>query len=166
MDSGFLEGPIPGMSLTTEPGNRPWENPPMIVDVDKAIDYYRERLLNKENHDAVLDILERGVPVRTFANILQTGAVMKNIHTLDVGFLVMPVIEELTMLVADAYEVNYVISREDSAKKVGVSRRQARLAVRDANERLKSVKETPMVEEEQPVMRGLMARKEEVSEEK
>ena len=165
MDSGFLEGPIPGMSLTTEPGNRPWENPPMIVDVDKAIDYYRERILNKENHDAVLDILERGVPVRTFANILQTGAVMKNIHTLDVGFLVMPVIEELTMLVADAYEVNYVISREDSAKKVGVSRRQARLAVRDANERLKSVEETPVVEEEQPVMRGLMARKEEVSEE-
>lgn len=165
MDSGFLEGPIPGMSLTTEPGNRPWENPPMIVDVDKAIDYYRERILNKENHDAVLDILERGVPVRTFANILQTGAVMKNIHTLDVGFLVMPVIEELTMLVADAYEVNYVISREDSVRKIGVSGRQARLAVRDANERLKSVEETPVVEEEQPVMRGLMAKKEEVSEE-
>jgi hypothetical protein len=165
VDSGFLEGPIPGMSLTTEPGNRPWENPPMIVDVDKAIDYYRERLLNKENHDSILDILERGVPVRTFANILQTGAVMKNIHTLDVGFLVMPVIEELTMLVADAYDVEYTISREDSVRKIGVTPRQARLAVQEANKRIKAVEESPVMEEGQPAMRGLMARKESVSEE-
>lgn len=165
MDSGFLEGPIPGMSLTTEPGNRPWENPPMIVDVDKAIEYYRERILNKENHDSILDILERGVPIRTFANILQTGAVMKSIHTLDVGFLVMPVIEELTMLVADAYGIQYTVSREDSARKIGVTQRQARLAVQEANKRLKSVEETPAMEEQQPAMRGLMARKEVVSEE-
>lgn len=164
MDSGFLEGPIPGMSLTSEPGNRPWENPPMIVDVDKAIEYYRDRILNKENHDAVLDILERGVPVRTFANVLQTGAVMKSIHTLDVGFLVMPVIEELIMLVADAYEVNYMVSKEDEVRKIGITPRQARLAVQEANKRIKSVEEE-LPAEEKPAMRGLMARKEMVSEE-
>jgi len=164
MDSGFLEGPIPGMSLTTEPGNRPWENPPMIVDVDKAIEYYRDRILNKENHDAVLDILERGVPVQTLANVLQTGAVMKNIHTLDVGFLVMPVIEELIMLVADAYEINYMVSKEDEIRKIGVSPRQARLAVQEASKRIKDVKEELPIEEK-PVMKGLMARKEMLLEE-
>jgi len=164
VDSGFLEGPIPGMSLTTEPGNRPWENPPMIVDVDKAIEYYRDRILNKENHDAVLDILERGVPVQTLANVLQTGAVMKNIHTLDVGFLVMPVIEELIMLVADAYEINYMVSKEDEIRKIGVSPRQARLAVQEASKRIKDVKEELPIEEK-PVMKGLMARKEMLLEE-
>ena len=36
-DASSLNAPIPGMSLTTEPGNRPWENPPQIVTIDDAL---------------------------------------------------------------------------------------------------------------------------------
>ncbi len=34
----MYDRPIPGQSLTTEPKNAPYENPPEIVDVDEAIE--------------------------------------------------------------------------------------------------------------------------------
>ena len=43
-----FNGPIPGASLTTEVGNRPWENPPKESDLDTVINNYLRRLQNKE----------------------------------------------------------------------------------------------------------------------
>jgi hypothetical protein len=151
-DAGFLNAPIPGMSLTTEPGNRPWENPPKMTTVEEALDYYSEKIFNAESHDDLLDVLEGGVPVRNVANLMQTVSVMDGTHTLDVGFLVAPAIEEMLMAVADAYNVEYVRSLEDEFKKNIVSRREARRAFED------SLKKKP--EEEQPTagLRGLMAK--------
>ena len=39
-------GPIPGASLTTEVGNRPWENPPKESSLDVVINNYLRRLQN------------------------------------------------------------------------------------------------------------------------
>ena len=36
----FLEAPIPGMSLTTEPGSVPWEQPPQLVTIQQVADFY------------------------------------------------------------------------------------------------------------------------------
>ena len=33
----MFNAPIPGMSLTTEPKGRPWENPPQYDDVDDVV---------------------------------------------------------------------------------------------------------------------------------
>lgn len=152
-DTGYINAPIPGMSLTTEPGDRPWENPPSLVSVEEAMDYYASKILgNKESHDQLLDVLELGVPVSNLASILQKTSVMNGIHTLDVGMLVLPAIEELIMAVADMNNVRYIQSPEILAKATTISPREARKAV----ERMrKQTKEQP-VETEKP--RGLMAK--------
>ena len=57
-DAAFVNAPIPGMSLTSEPGNRPWENPSNLVSIEDAMEFYTKRILGTpENYDQVLDIL-------------------------------------------------------------------------------------------------------------
>jgi len=153
-DAAFINAPIPGMSLTSEPGNRPWENPPSLVSVEDAMEFYTRRILGTpENYDQVLDIIESGLPIRNIANILMKTSVMEGYHTIDVGILVLPVVEELLMSVADMHDVEYVETIDQVFKENVVSRRQARLAVQE----LRKEKAQPVVEPtEQP--KGLMAK--------
>jgi hypothetical protein len=138
--SVFLNAPIPGMSLTTEPGNRPWENPPSMTTVEEALEYYANRIFRADQfaRDDLLDVLESGFPIRNFANILQTTSVMEGRHTLDVGFLVLPAIEEMLMAVADLNGIRYNVSVDNIINEQRVSRRQARLA---ATEAMKSIEQ-------------------------
>jgi hypothetical protein len=152
-DTGFLNAPIPGMSLTSEPGDRPWESPPSLVTVEEAMEYYASKILgNRDAHDQLLDVLELGVPVSNLASILQKNSVMNGVHTLDVGMLVLPVIEELIMAVADMNDVRYVPSPEALQRSLTISPREARKAV----ERMRSLAKEQPVETEKP--RGLMAK--------
>jgi len=158
-DTGYINAPIPGMSLTTEPGDRPWENPPSLVTVEEAMEYYASKILgNKDAHDQLLDVLELGVPVSNLASILQKNSVMNGVHTLDVGMLVLPVIEELIMAVADMNGVSYVQSPEALARATTISPREARKAVEAMR---KNETEVPM-QEEKP--RGLMSKPTEMME--
>jgi hypothetical protein len=153
-DAGYINAPVPGMSLTSEPGNRPWENPPNLVSVEDAMEFYTRRILGTpDNYDQVLDLVESGLPIRNIANILMKTSVMEGNHTIDVGILVLPVIEELLMSVADMHDVSYVETIDQVFKENVVSRRQARLTVQE----LQKSKATAAVEPtEQP--KGLMAK--------
>jgi len=153
-DAGYINAPIPGMSLTTEPGNRPWENPPNLVSIEDAMEFYTKRILGTpENHDQVLDLIESSLPIRNIANILMKTSVMEGYHTIDVGILVLPVIEELLMSIADIHDVTYVETIDNVFKENTTSRRQARLAVQE----MQKSKATPVVKtiEQQ---KGLMAK--------
>jgi len=107
-----FNAPIPGMSLTTEPGNRPWEKPPMMTSVEDAISFHMERLMDSENMADILDLIEEGLPITAMANTFQTLAVAKGVHTLDVGILVSPVIVEAMKAMAEDAEVEYVLGTE------------------------------------------------------
>jgi hypothetical protein len=101
--------------------------------------------------------MEAGIPIRNLANIINKASVMEGKHTLDVGFLVLPVIEELLMAVADTYGARYITSVEDMAKEKLVSPRQARLAMEELN-KSKAVESETDVDTEVPMSKGLMAR--------
>ena len=38
-----FDAPIPGQSLTDNPGNGAWEHPPEFADIEDATDYIKER---------------------------------------------------------------------------------------------------------------------------
>jgi hypothetical protein len=154
-DASYVNAPIPGMSLTTEPGNRPWENPPSLTTIEDAMEFYTKRILGTpENHEEVLNLVESGLPVRNIASILQKTSVMQGIHTIDVGILVLPVIEELIMAVADEHNTPYVENITDILKENIVPQRQAKLAVQ---EMLRS-KNTKPTQEQPKKPTGLMAK--------
>jgi hypothetical protein len=131
-DAGFLNAPIPGMSLTTEPGNRPWENPPMLVTVEDALEFYAKKILtDSDNHEQVLNILESQVPVVNAAAILQKMSIMNGYHTIDVGILVTPAIEEMIMAVGDMYGVRYAKDINEIIKDKVPNPRALRLAMKE-----------------------------------
>jgi hypothetical protein len=113
----FLEAPIPGMSLTTEPGNSPWEQPPKLVTIQEVADYYVDKFTtDQETIDKFLDAIEVGTPLQTLADAAITFNMMKGKHTIDVGFLVMPIIVELLVTIAELNDVKYYITPEDTLK--------------------------------------------------
>ena len=45
----MFDAPIPGQSLTDEPGNYPWEHPPQTASIEEAADAVYESIMDKEN---------------------------------------------------------------------------------------------------------------------
>jgi len=163
-DAGFVNAPIPGMSLTTEPGNRPWENPPMLVTVEDALEYYSNRIISDiDSHDAILEMLELQVPVENVANILQKTGVMEGLHTIDVGILVSPAVEEMIMAVADMYGIRYAESMDQIMQGFMANPRAVRMAMKGLEASMaEPEEETLMAPPEEEVLpeepMGLMAR--------
>jgi hypothetical protein len=113
----FLQAPIPGMSLTVEPGSVPWEQPPQYVTIQEVADYYIDKFTSdQEAIDKALDAIELGVPLDSLADGLITFKMMKGIHTIDVGFLVMPIIVELFITLADLNDIKYYLTEADRTK--------------------------------------------------
>ena len=105
--SPSFDRPTPGMSLTAELGNRPWQQPPQYSTVEEALQWYIPRLTNPEMLDQLLDVMESGLPLTAIANAMQTGGVMEGKHSLDVGILIMPVLIETMAYLAEEAGIEY-----------------------------------------------------------
>jgi hypothetical protein len=161
-----IDAPIPGMSLTAPMGGRPWLKPPQYATVEDALEeYYLPKITDKEFVPELMTIIELGVPLTTIANSFQLAAVMEGKHTIDVGILMLPVLVELMMTLAEANDVEYAsgMSRE---KEMRLSNAQIALGKKQGllGEDMK-MEEDPMQTEEQPQQKedmnmGLMSRRE------
>jgi hypothetical protein len=120
-NSMFFTAPIPGQSLTGEPGSFPWEKPPQYVTIDDVASFYSEKLDNPEAIYELMDLLEKGIPILTIVNTMIKASLMKGYHTVDTGFLVTPIIVEIIKTLAELNDVSYKVSAEDVAKGRSVS---------------------------------------------
>ena len=153
MDADFAltANPIPGMSLTTEPGNTPWEQPPLYVELPDVVDYYSDKLTTPTSFDGIVEALSNEATVTELTNVIMLASVMKGIHSIDVGMIAFPVVAEIIKTVGDIAGVGYVISPEDYKKSTQVSEKMLKDIIKETKA---SVKEK--VEDTQP--KGLMAR--------
>jgi len=113
-ESSF-QAPIPGASLTTELGNRPWENPPKETSVDKVINNYLNRMQNEELVMPLLDAIKNGASITTIAESIIETAVMEGEHTIDVGVLASSIIVEYLRGAAEVANIDYKLSNMDIA---------------------------------------------------
>lgn len=149
----FLTAPIPGQSLTVEPGSVPWEQPPQYVTLEEVVDFYLERLSNPEViHEILYLASERKIPLLSIANVFVKTAVMKGYHTVDIGFLVTPILVEVMKTLAELNDVDYSVSAEDVRKKNTVSPQLIRELVKEAKTK---IEQTPAAVVER---KGLMSR--------
>jgi len=157
LDPAMLQGPIPGMSLTQQPGNMPWENPPELSTIEDVINFYLEKLLDPETEDLLLLVLDEGMSVERIAEFMSTSGTMNGRHSLDLAFLVDPFIRELIRYVAETANVDYIDSYTDRQKRDDIPYRQAREVIKEVfNERPQTTMEAPPEIPEMP--KGLMAR--------
>ncbi len=133
-DPAMLQGPIPGMSLTKEPQEAPWENPPELSTIQDVIDFYTEKMLGDEIEDGILVALDEGLSVERMAEFISTSGTMNGKHSLDLAFLVDPYVRELIMYVADSANVDYVDSYGKREAKKRVPYRQIRTVIKEMYE--------------------------------
>jgi len=113
-----FNAPVPGQSLTAEPGSRPWENPPKYTTVEDTIEFYIESLSEPKKLSRILDKIEEGVPLGVLTSTLTGLGVSKGLHTVDVSMIVSPVLIEFFKAVAEQEEIEYLIGDEDEDSKV------------------------------------------------
>lgn len=110
----MFNAPIPGQSLTTEPKNYPWENPPQFTDPVDALTFHMDKLRKPKNIKAALGLLELGLDVVTMVQGILRSAVMEGRHTVDTSLLIAPVIHEHIVGIADASKITYKEGLEES----------------------------------------------------
>jgi len=164
MEQSF-DRPIPGMAMTHEVGARPWQTPPSLVTVEEATNYYIERMGTDQFKAQLIDVMEMGVPLTTLANTIQLASVMEGMHTVDIGMLMIPIIVEIMITIADSANVEYQTGME------GMENERGTVANRIISDIMKEksitqedmpVEETEkMTQEEQPQEEpmGLMSRR-------
>ena len=156
--SPLLDAPIPGMSLTHELGARPWQQPAQFPTVDEAIEYYMSRMATEEFMEQVVEVMELGVPVTTIANTMQISGVMEGKHNIDVGMLVIPLIMEMLMLIAENAGIEYDDGLADDREEQ-TSDARLDMVRREMQGRIEEVEEEPEVDEPTEEPKGLMARR-------
>ena len=107
---------IPGNSLTGEPGNWPWEQPPLYVELTDVVDYYSEKLTTNESVDVITKSLQADISVVDLTNVMIKAGIMQGIHSIDSAMLAFPVIAEMIKTIADISDVGYIESEEDFKK--------------------------------------------------
>lgn len=138
MQQLMLDGPIPGMSLTAEQGNRPWQQPAQYTTVDEAMEFYVPRLVEPSFVDQLLDVIETGIPLTTIANAMQMGAVMEGKHSVDVGILILPILIELMTYIAETAGVKYKTGKDETPDEAEASQSTIALAVQRAKDKIKN----------------------------
>jgi len=81
---------------------------------------------------------------------------MNGIHNLDVSILINPYLRELMRYVAESANVEYIDSYREEEKKDKVPYRFVRQFIQDSLS--EESQESPMMEEEVPMQKGLMAK--------
>jgi len=153
-----LDAPIPGEGLTHELGDRPWQKPAQLTNVDDVMPFYKEKILDEEFIPQLLQVIELGIPLTTIANAMQSAAVMEGVHSIDVGVLMLPIVVELLKFVAEKNNVKYVTGMEKREAEPNDEMITA-LAMKEIGEEA-GMPEEPAEEGpvEEPQPRGLMAR--------
>jgi len=140
----MFSAPIPGQSLTSEPKNVPWENPPQFPDPESALMWHMDRLQEPEKIKAIAGLLTLGLDVVTLTEGLLRAAVIDGRHSIDVSLLIGPIIHEYIVGTADAAGLNYSEGMDEpSADEVDVN---YTIRSKEAAEILKELEETGEVD--------------------
>ena len=116
-----FEAPIPGSSLTTELGSRPWEQPPQYADLNDVVDYYLENLFSSEGVDLIVSAAETGSSAIDIAEQLTMAGAQNGLHTVDVGVLVAPILIEGVKTVANFTDVQINTGDEEDENRFSES---------------------------------------------
>jgi hypothetical protein len=164
---------IPGQSLTAEPKNAPYENPPELTTPEDAIDWHLGRLTTEDKVEALLDAMELGIDVVTLTEGILRGAVLDGRHNIDISLIIAPVVHEFIKTTADKVGIDYEEGFPDDSEerikvKYAINSRKAQKMLDEYNdeenmEKVNPEEDMPIVEDETAedmptAPAGLMAR--------
>ena len=106
--------PIPGQSLTKEPGNAPYERPPEISDPEQALMGYISYLNDPKVLEGMVGLLDtEGYDVTTLVEGLLRGGVAEGYHSIDVSLSIKKPIVNFVTKIMDATGIDYKVGDEE-----------------------------------------------------
>ena len=88
----IFDRPVPGQSLTDEPGNYPWEHPPQYTDLREARDRIFDGMTKPENAKQLITMLASDVPVEAIVRTVLFAGFTEGKWTVDMATLLAPVV--------------------------------------------------------------------------
>jgi hypothetical protein len=148
-----------------EPGNQPWEQPPLYSDNNQAIAFHLKNFNKEDKMEDLLFLMEQGAPLQGLVESVMTMGVMHGVHTLDTSTLISPVIHQYLKESADAAGIKYKEWNGPTPEQKKAMKDKERLQVMLGNSNLTSQERvpteapvsTPVAEE--PVAKGFIKRK-------
>jgi len=98
---------IPGQSLTSEPKNSKWENPPRMVSPEEALLWHLKKLRKPKSMEAAAGMMALGIDILTLTEGVLRAAVAEGEHSIDVSMIIAPVIHEHIKGIGDAVGIDY-----------------------------------------------------------
>lgn len=141
MQPDFLHQPIPGISLTGELGNAPWEQPPKYTTIDEVVDFYSDKIIEPEVTGDMITAIKGNIPLMTIADGMLRMGVMEGLHSIDAAMLVKPILVELMIAMAEIYNVGYVIEADDLIKQRFMPSDVVEKVVQETTEKIADAKE-------------------------
>ena len=119
----FNMKPIPGSSLTEEPGKRPYERPPQIVEADKALQYCLNGMLgNTAVREELFDVLDMGISVETVASAFTLQAFSEGVFDPNIAETIkQPLMQFITQEASRAGIEDLNVINEDIPKMINDS---------------------------------------------
>ena len=116
-----FDAPIPGQSLTDEPGNAPYEQPPQYTNLDKFMEYMFTTLSSKAVRQDILRLLNAGVPVQVLLEPIIMQAISEGKINTDLGMLAIQPLATMIYGMGLTAGINVVI--DDGKKDLGLDPR-------------------------------------------
>jgi len=107
MNKHLMNRPIPGESLTREPGNAPWEQPPQYAKLEDALNYYMSKFEEDDFIEELLFILSNDMPIELVVENMLIYNEMNGRHTGDVAVLIGPILHEYIKAICDVSDIEY-----------------------------------------------------------
>ena len=87
-----MDSPVPGQSLTSDPGNMPYESPPDIVDPEQALSEIITVIEEPTTKKDIIALMASGFPVEAMVQSFALSGVAEGRFSADVAELIKPVL--------------------------------------------------------------------------
>ena len=148
-----FDTPVPGQSLTAEPGNYPWEHAPQFATVEDASHAIWNGMHKEETMEKILVLLDAGLTVEEIVKVIVFAGFVEGKFNPDVGLLLVPIVSDMVVAMG---------------KKAGIEKIKLERPKEDTTQELIEtiIQQEPDDMEEEPkkekkMSKGLMSKKDE-----
>jgi hypothetical protein len=108
-----FDSPIPGESLTSDPGNpRPFEKPPEFTNVENAMAFIFDHLTNDGSYEDVLQTMREGTPLDMLAQVYLTKGFQEGKWNPDLMLLLIEPTIYLLMWLASQVDIDFQLDSD------------------------------------------------------
>ena len=114
--------PVPGQSLTEEPGKHSFERPPEIVEVDDAVAYVIDKIQqSKGGKEELQKQMMAGMPIESIVNTISLAGFSEGLWTPDVAELMKLPVSAYFMMMAQEENIPAIMFNQDPSQDQGMT---------------------------------------------